>query len=189
MDVEIGSNLSYVCRSLLTARDLNKEGSKLQVGDGRYIKVSTHKWLTHNPIFWGEVQSNLLVKDLIHDDTGQCDRDKVFDLFAHKTCMEILLPICFGNFLLHKMFGPFNCQGKFQKCSNVTQDIFMLFRWQTDKPTQQELERWAVTAWVIWNAQNKYYFEHVQTYPKSILNGALGSLLEYQHLIAAQSSN
>ena len=52
----------------------------------------------------------------------------------------------------------------------------MLFRWLTDKLTQQELERWAVTAWVIWNAQNKYYFEHVQTYPKSILNGALGSL-------------
>ena len=52
MDVEIGSNLSYVCRSLLTARDLIKEGSKLQARDGRYIKVSTHKWLTQ-PNFFG----------------------------------------------------------------------------------------------------------------------------------------
>ena len=176
MDVEIGSNLSYVCRILLTARDLIKEGSKLQAGDGRYIKVSTHKWLTHNPIFLGEVQPNLLVKDLIHDATRQCDRDKVFDLFAHKTLMEILLLICFGNFLLHKIFGPFNFQGKFPKCSNVTQDIFMLFRWLMDEHTQQELERWALMAWVIWNARNKYYFEHIQTHPKSILNGALGSL-------------
>ena len=90
----------------------------MQAADGRYIKVSTHKWLTHNPIFLGEVQPNLLVKDLIHDATGQCDRDKVFDLFAHKTCMEILLLICFGNFLLHKMFGPLIAKESFQmfKC-------------------------------------------------------------------------
>ena len=114
MDVEIGSNLSYVCRILLTARDLIKEGSKLQVGDGRYIKVSTHKWLTHNPIFWGEVQPNLLVKDLIHDDTGQCDRDKVFDLFAHKTCMEIMLPICFGNSFCTKCLGPLIAKESFK---------------------------------------------------------------------------
>ena len=58
MDVEIGSNPSYVWRSLLTARDLIKEGSKWQVGDGRYIKVSTHKCLTDKPIFLGEFQPN-----------------------------------------------------------------------------------------------------------------------------------
>ena len=51
MDAEVSSNPSYVWRSLLAARDLIKEGSKWQVGDGRYIKVSTHKWLTHKPIF------------------------------------------------------------------------------------------------------------------------------------------
>ena len=90
MDAEVGNNPLYVWRSLQATRDLIKEGSKWQVGDGRYIKVSTHKWLTHKPIFLGEVQPNLLVKDLIHDATGQWDRDKVFDLFAHKTRMEIL---------------------------------------------------------------------------------------------------
>ena len=42
-----------------------------------------------NQFFW-EKYPNLLVEDLIHDATGQWDRDKVFDLFAHKTRMEIL---------------------------------------------------------------------------------------------------
>ena len=50
MDAEMGNNPSYVWRSLLVARDIIKEGSKWQVGDGSYIEVSTHKWLTHSGI-------------------------------------------------------------------------------------------------------------------------------------------
>ena len=65
----------------------------------------------------------------------------------------------------------------------------MLFRWLIDKLLQQELERWGVIAWTIWNAQNKFYFEHIQTHPKSIFDGALGFLLEYQRLVAAQTNN
>ena len=81
------------------------------------------------------------------------------------------------------------CRGKLQKCSNDAQDIFMLFRWLMDKLSQQELEGWAVTVWAIWNAENKYYFEHIQIQPRSILDGALGFLQEYQHLVVVQSSN
>ena len=33
------------------------------------------------------------------------------------------------------------------------------------------------------------YFDHIQTHPKSILDGALGFLREYQRLIATQTSN
>ena len=90
MDVEIGNNPSYVWRSLLAAREVIKEGSKWQVGDGRYIDVSKHNWLTHKPIFLGKARPNLFVKDLIDNATVQWDRDKVFDLFAHRTRMEIL---------------------------------------------------------------------------------------------------
>ena len=67
-----------------------------------------------------------------------------------------------GNVLLHKMYGQ--QRGKLQKCSNDAQDIFMLFRWLMDKLSQQELERWAVMAWEIWNARNKYLF---WSYPNS----------------------
>ena len=86
MDGEIGSNPSYVWRSLLVARDVIKEGSKWTVGDGRYIEVSNHIWLTHKPIFLGEARPN----ELIDNGTGQWEREKVFDLFAHRTRMEIL---------------------------------------------------------------------------------------------------
>ena len=61
----------------------------------------------------------------------------------------------------------------------------MLLRCLLDKLPQQELERWVVTAWVIWNARSKFYFEHIQTHPKVILDGAFGYLQEYQKLVAA----
>ena len=32
---------------------------------GRTIGVTTHKWLPHKPIFLGEQQPDLMVKDLI----------------------------------------------------------------------------------------------------------------------------
>ena len=49
-----------------------------------------------------------------------------------------------------------------------------------------ELEKWAMVSWGIWNARNKVYFERVQAHPKSILDGAIGFLHEYQDLMAAQ---
>ena len=48
-----------------------------------------------------------------------------------------------------------------------------------------ELEKWATTAWVIWNVRNMYYFEQVQVHPKFIFVSANGLLEEYQSLMAA----
>ena len=70
MDAELGSNPSYVWRSLLVAREIIYDGSKWGVGDGRTIGVTTHKWLSHKPNFLGEQQPDLMVKDLIDSDTG-----------------------------------------------------------------------------------------------------------------------
>ena len=103
MDAEVGSNPSYVWRSLLAARDVIFEGSKWEVGDGSRIEVSTHKWISHKPLFLVEIQPNLFVKDIIDTATGQWDREKVFDLFAHRTWMEILqipLPNAFSRDIL-----------------------------------------------------------------------------------------
>ena len=90
MDAELGSNPSYVWRSLLAAREIICEGSKWEVGDGRTICVTTRKWLSHKPIFMGEQQPDLKVKDLIDSDIRQWDREKIFDLLAHRTSMEIM---------------------------------------------------------------------------------------------------
>ena len=58
-----------------------------------------------------------------------------------------------------------------------------------DKLPQPEMERWAVTLWATWNTRNKFYFERIQTHPKSILDGALGFLDEYQRLVVALRSS
>lgn len=65
-------------------------GAQWRVGDGRSIEVSIHRRLSHKPIFLGEQQQNLMVKDLIDATTLQWDWDKVFNLFAHRTRLEIL---------------------------------------------------------------------------------------------------
>nr|XP_023887236.1 uncharacterized protein LOC111999338 [Quercus suber] len=91
MEAKLGNNPSYVWRSLLAARNIIYVGSKWKVGDGWTIGVSTHNWLSHESIFLGEQQQGLMVKDLIDGHTKQWDRERIFDLFAHKTRMEILV--------------------------------------------------------------------------------------------------
>ena len=90
MEAGLGNNPSYVWRSLLAARELIREGSIWQVSDGRTIKVSTHKWLSHKPVFIGEPQPNLMVSELIDENSRQWNREKLFDLFAYRTWMEIM---------------------------------------------------------------------------------------------------
>lgn len=67
--------------------------------------------------------------------------------------------------------------------------VVLGFWLMVDKLSQPEMEQWAVTSWAIWNARNKFYFERIQTHPKSILDGALGFLDEYQRLVAAQRTS
>ena len=72
-----------------------------------------------------------------------------------------------------------------QKCRNEAIDFFLLFEQMRRKLDQLELERWATTAWVIWNARNIFYFEHVQVHPQIIFDGAIVFLAEYQRLMSA----
>ena len=98
-----------------------------------------------------------------------------------------MLLIYFGNIPLQETFGPF-AEGNLKNVP-IMLKIFSLFRWLLNKLSRQKLENWAVTAWAIWNARNKFYFEHIQTHPKVILDGAIGFLQEYrpyQRLVATQ---
>ena len=58
-----------------------------------------------------------------------------------------------------------------------------------DRLPQLELDRWATISCALWNARNKYYFEHVQQHPRVILEGALSFLAEYQRLLAAMTNS
>jgi len=48
------------------------------MGDGRKIKVSTFKWLSHKPVFSRVDRPTMLVSELINEDTRQWDRTKIF---------------------------------------------------------------------------------------------------------------
>ena len=94
MEAELGSNPSYVSRSLLSAREVIQEGSKWRVGHGQYIEVERHKWLPRPVIPTGVLPPSQRVCDLINDSTRQWDRGKIHTLFAPSTRQEILaLPL------------------------------------------------------------------------------------------------
>lgn len=68
---ELGSNPSYVWRSLLATRDVTWERSTWQVGDGRMVGVTSHKWLPNTPIFLHEPDGDMEIRDLINQSTRQ----------------------------------------------------------------------------------------------------------------------
>ena len=87
LEAEVGHNPSYVWRSLLAARDIIRAGSQWKVGGT--VKKLEWQWIIgwHTSRF---LQSNMLVSELIDEDTGQWNRQKVQELFAPSTRFEIL---------------------------------------------------------------------------------------------------
>ena len=65
MIAQLGSNPSFVWRSLLVARDIIFNGSKWQVGDGKTVGVYSHKWLSHPPIPLNEHAQDMKVCKLL----------------------------------------------------------------------------------------------------------------------------
>ena len=61
-----------------------------RVGNRVNIMVESDKWLSHKPVFKGDVQPSLRVAELIDKHSWQWDRNKVAGMFATKTCDEIM---------------------------------------------------------------------------------------------------
>ena len=77
-------------------------------------------------------------------------------------------------------------RGKLQKSPALIQDIFLLVRGLFARLEKKDLEVWASVSWAIWNARNKFYFDKVQTSPRTIMENAVGLLDEYQRLMTAR---
>ena len=73
MEAKLGPNPSFVWRSLLQAHDVIMERSVWEVGDGRSISISSHKWLPQPPHFHDGADKDLRVCDLISKVTHQWD--------------------------------------------------------------------------------------------------------------------
>ena len=90
MTAQLGSNSSFVWRSLLAARDIIFNGSKWWVEDGKTVGVYSHKWLSHPPIPLNEHAQDMKVSELLDVESRQWDRGKIETLFAPRTRQEIL---------------------------------------------------------------------------------------------------
>uniref|UniRef100_A0A2N9EC60 Reverse transcriptase domain-containing protein n=1 Tax=Fagus sylvatica TaxID=28930 RepID=A0A2N9EC60_FAGSY len=82
MEANLGTNPSFIWRSLLKGRDTLVKGIKWKVGDGRSINVWRDKWLPVTPGGQQDENSGLLVRDLIDEDRNWWNEeliDMVFD--------------------------------------------------------------------------------------------------------------
>lgn len=98
LDTELGSNPSFVWRSLLASRDIIHAGSRWKIADGWKKLVTTHSWLPHSPAFLNAPSRDMRVYDFIDEDTRQLDKGKLFATFDRRTCEAILaLPLNHQN--------------------------------------------------------------------------------------------
>ena len=89
MDADLGANPSFVCCSLLEARDLIRAGMTWIVGDGQSISVTDHRWLTHPPLFRPDANINMKVADLIDHHTRQWNSPLLHTTFLQSTTEDI----------------------------------------------------------------------------------------------------
>lgn len=80
-------------------------------------------------------------------------------------------------------FG-YQCLGtsyrKIAEMCNGLQTFCLLARQMEGKLTGNEMEMWAIVAWSVWNARNRFCFEAKQSRLSDILRGATTLLQDYQ---------
>ena len=89
MEAGLGSNPSYVWRSLLETRDLIKAATVWKVGDGKSIKLEDHRWLPHPPKFQPNANLSLRVSDLFDPCTKQWHTHVLHTNFMQSTVEDI----------------------------------------------------------------------------------------------------
>jgi hypothetical protein len=95
IEANLGSNPSYVWRSLWKSCNVLKLGCRWNIGDGNNIKVMEDCWIRGKD--GGRVSApqpqgvyNLCVKDLMLDGVKHWDTIRVSNLFTHDAAIEIL---------------------------------------------------------------------------------------------------
>jgi len=96
MDANVGSNPSFVWRSLLQARDIITEGGAWKIGDGETVGIDSHKWLPKPPSFKPGADRTLKVSALFNPVTRQWDHSLIQTLF-HTSTREDILRIQLGQ--------------------------------------------------------------------------------------------
>ena len=90
MEAELGSNPSFVWRSLLQARELITACFAWKIGDGEIVGIESHKWLPRPPSFKPGADRSLKVCQLFDANTRQWNRPLIQSLFHASTRDDIL---------------------------------------------------------------------------------------------------
>lgn len=94
-EADLGNNPSYVCRSILAAKDLILKGSLLKVGTGETINVWTDPWIPDanntritTPVIQG--LEEITVNNLFSNEGRQWDHDLIRDIFNDYDAKKII---------------------------------------------------------------------------------------------------
>ncbi|KHN42935.1 Putative mitochondrial protein [Glycine soja] len=83
LEAQIGSNPSYVGRSIMAVKDITLHGTIWRIGNGRQVRVWRDKWIVDaadnmlHPNPDKEIDESLMVAELIDVDTGRWDVEKI----------------------------------------------------------------------------------------------------------------
>ena len=69
LELELGTNPSFVWHFLMAARDIIHVGSRWTIGEGKNISVASHSWLPHPLVFLDTPSQDMKVAHLIDNDT------------------------------------------------------------------------------------------------------------------------
>ena len=90
MDAALGSNPSFVWRSLPQARELLTEGLAWKIGDGETVGIDSHKWLPNPPRFKPGAVRTLRVSALFNPKTKQWDRSLIHAFFHNRLLSDFI---------------------------------------------------------------------------------------------------
>ena len=117
VDASLGSNPSYMWRSVLKAKDIILARSKWKVGSGDLIHIFYHQWLPRPLCLRKEGLGPMKVGELINVETRQWDRAKLAYWFEPTHAMISYTYLC-------QIYSPMMC-----KCGRRT------------NPTRSQLNR------------------------------------------------
>ncbi|KAF5454761.1 hypothetical protein F2P56_024401 [Juglans regia] len=208
MDAKLNSQPSLIWRSIWQARDLVKDGVRWRVGDGSKIKIWGEKWLPspssfsiQSPIY--VLQAEAKVKELIDKQKGEWREGLVRTMFAFNEAEQILsIPLSRGLVQDKLFWGPskiesetimhaiWECPGAndiwadvsfgAQKLNRAETDFMLLWLKLINKLSKEQLELVAVMFRRQWLRRNMFVFERKIVCPKTVLQKASESLVEYK---------
>ncbi|KAK1360188.1 hypothetical protein POM88_044662 [Heracleum sosnowskyi] len=102
LDAQIGSNPSYIWRSILAAQEMIKQGVSCRVGSGETINILNSPWLPSDSDPYIRTQSQSLINQkvaaLMMNGERKWDEEVIYDIFSQRDAEMILsIPLDHDN--------------------------------------------------------------------------------------------